>query len=192
LTSFVGAPGYGPGGSTLAYRLWAGNDFYIGALGWTDLVIKEPASWPNTNPNGPHYYHANTDPVPYSDILRFTWDANGDPAVYVYSNLAEPGEVAGPADVGVPSVWNDGGSGHPAAMTEVGSDDGNNGVTYTPLYNPDAGWGMPGAEVEGVYDVTYHFTSDVTTAPEPSTFALLGVGAMSLLACVWRRRRQSA
>ena len=30
------------------------------------------------------------------------------------------------------------------------------------------------------------------TVPEPSTFAMLGVGACGLLACTWRRRRRNA
>ena len=33
--------------------------------------------------------------------------------------------------------------------------------------------------------VTYHYNP----VPEPSTLALFGVGAVSLLACAWRRRR---
>ncbi len=32
----------------------------------------------------------------------------------------------------------------------------------------------------------------VQSVPEPSTLALLGVGALGLLACAWRRRKQTA
>ncbi len=42
--------------------------------------------------------------------------------------------------------------------------------------------------------VTYNYTSPITVTPEPSTIALLGVGAIGLMGYVWRngRRRWSA
>jgi hypothetical protein len=36
------------------------------------------------------------------------------------------------------------------------------------------------------------FEMNVTTVPEPSTIALLGIGGIALLGCLWRRRRADA
>ena len=58
------------------------------------------------------------------------------------------------------------------------------GVFY---YTP--GLGQPGYDSSGTYNMTYTFVSDV---PEPSTFVLLGVGAISLAAYAWRRRARVA
>ena len=44
------------------------------------------------------------------------------------------------------------------------------------------GWDISGVQYQG----------DFTTAPEPSALVLLGIGAISLLAHVWRRRKQTA
>jgi hypothetical protein len=43
------------------------------------------------------------------------------------------------------------------------------------------------------YDTSLQFGAfAVTGVPEPSTFALLSIGAISLLAYAWRRREQAA
>jgi hypothetical protein len=80
---------------------------------------------------------------------------------------------------------------------------GNHGFTlaggvYTtlddPLANPGQTFatGISGNTVVGLYldNLSYH--GFVTTAPEPSTLALLGMGAVALLGYAWRRRRRAA
>lgn len=50
--------------------------------------------------------------------------------------------------------------------------------------------------ITDIYFDSYYGGNTVTSGPllavpEPSTFVLLGIGAVSLLGCVWRRRRKS-
>jgi len=102
-----------------------------------------------------------------SDLLRF--DIAAPPCVFVYSEL-EKGDVSPElADTGIPDLWR-GGAGGVVFLTEQGTENGWNGVYYTPTEN-QPGY-VPGQ------NVTYVFTSDV---PEPATVALLGLGALSLI-----------
>jgi hypothetical protein len=107
-----------------------------------------------------------------SDVVRF-WQDN---SIYFLSDL-EPGETKPDlADsifpVPLPLQTN------LIRLDEIGSE-GLNGAFYTPTGS------MPGAVPTGIA-ITYHIVSDV---PEPSTLVLLGLGAVSLLAYAWRRRR---
>jgi hypothetical protein len=106
---------------------------------------------------------SSTLSVQLSDLLRFSGYC-----VYVYSDLPEAGQVGELADTGIPTQLLD----NLLSMTEEGSEGGWNGVHYTPLS------GQPGY-IEGLEgSLTYVFTSDV---PEPTTIALLGLGALCLL-----------
>jgi hypothetical protein len=116
-----------------------------------------------------------------SDVLRFVnnYNPNGgyQGRVYVYSEL-EAGETNPElADTRIPYDFLD----WRAGMEEQGTEDGWNGVVYTPQYVPGTNQYMPGY-MESLYSVTYNFTSDV---PEPATIGILGLGALSLL----RKRR---
>jgi hypothetical protein len=63
------------------------------------------------------------------------------------------------------------------------------GGTWSP-YTPD----LLTYDASGILTFTASQFSGyaVTGVPEPSTFALLGIGAVSLLACAWRRRKRAA
>ena len=75
-----------------------------------------------------------------------------------------------------------------------------NGITQdlNNLIPPGSGWVLHSAT--GINDVGQivgsgnngAFLLNPIVTPEPSTFALLGVGAISLTAYSWRRRRQAA
>jgi hypothetical protein len=61
-------------------------------------------------------------------------------------------------------------------------------IDVTPLALPEVGGTLNGSNpsVQPDRDVMARF--DVSAVPEPSTFALLGAGALGLLAYAWRRR----
>ncbi len=72
-----------------------------------------------------------------------------------------------------------------------------------PVFPADAGWGLfdttssswawVDASPVTVALPVYALSSPITVpVPEPSTFALLGIGAISLLAYAWRRRKRVA
>jgi hypothetical protein len=114
-----------------------------------------------------------TNPV-ISDVLYFTtmgWYGGGQDylyaTVFVFSD-SEAGEKGDLADTGfIPDPPY---SGNAVTLLEEGTENGWNGVHYTPMEN-EPGY-VPGQ------NVTYAFTSDV---PEPATVALLGLGALSLI-----------
>ena len=77
-----------------------------------------------------------------------------------------------------------------------------NDSTWTTLDDPLAGTaanqgtvicGISGSNVVGWYvdsSDNYHgFVADISSVPEPSTLALLGVGAVALIGYTWRRNR---
>jgi PEP-CTERM motif-containing protein len=102
-----------------------------------------------------------------SDLVRFEQGH-----ILVYSDLVEPGDPVDLADVGFSPFRQT----NAITLPETGPDPGLNGVfNYTPSTAQPGSLSAP---------VIYNFTSD--GVPEPSTFALLGVGAMLLLV---RRRK---
>ena len=102
-----------------------------------------------------------------SDLLRFYHGF-----LYVYSDLAEPGDPQSAADVGLPVLRQQ----NAISLFETGVEPGPNGLYgYTPAA------GGPG-EVSA--PSVYNFTSD-QAVPEPNSLALLGLSAFLLL----RRKR---
>jgi hypothetical protein len=116
--------------------------------------------------------------IPTSDIIRF--DNNSSTGLaYFFSDPPEPNELPVPlADKGLPTLS---ASNSIVYLSEVGPE-GNDGVTYAPAA------GGPGSDLGGT-TVTYTIVSDGTAAPEPSTFVLLGVAAISLPGYRWWRRK---
>jgi hypothetical protein len=110
-----------------------------------------------------------------SDVVRFNIGETSPAGTIVfYSEVPEDAaEKPDLADVGLPMEFYP----NTVVMTEKGTE-GNNWVDYTPLQ------GQPGY-LPNYPGTTYHIISDI---PEPSTFALLGAGIISLLAFAWRRR----
>jgi PEP-CTERM motif len=115
-----------------------------------------------------------------SDLLRFIEsnpNAGGANTVLFYSDNEDgvdaPADVGLPPNIGVPF-------GSALTFFEVGPE-GMNGFTYIP------GPGDPGAGIGPAAGVVYTFISD--SVPEPSICALLGLGAMGLLAGHRRLKR---
>jgi hypothetical protein len=100
------------------------------------------------------------DPHGWSDVFAFADSAPN--VVHIYS---DPSDEVTPLSLGRP-LLNPIFLTEPATLPEI--------VTYIPR-------SIPGAPV-----VVYTLISDV---PEPSTIVLLGIGAMSLIAYAWRRRK---
>lgn len=105
----------------------------------------------------------------FLDVLRF----NGDGTVIFYSDnlegadsLADTPSPPGAAYANLISV------------AEVGSE-GNNGVFYTPTAN------QPGFDPS---NPTYHFISDGSVVPEPSSMTLMLAGLGALSCCRFRRK----
>jgi hypothetical protein len=103
-----------------------------------------------------------------SDIVRFDGVGN----VWFFSER-EASDVP-PFDLAdvaaLPMVWTN----NFVFLDEIGPE-GQNGAIYTPLRDQPGWYGV---------DVTYQLISDI---PEPSAFALLGLGAAALM--IFRRRR---
>jgi hypothetical protein len=109
------------------------------------------------------------------DLLRF--DGNG---VFFFSTLKLNDPNPDMADVPImPSPIN------PVILNETGSESGTNGVVYVP------GPGMPGYDLSGYFPgLRYNIISDdsISNIPEPSTFALAGIGVVVLLGIARRRK----
>ena len=113
-----------------------------------------------------------------SDVLRFLQNK-----LYVFSEPPEQGKLADMADNGLPGVR----SINSKVISETGPE-GMNGATY-PGNNPGPmDPGIPRDRANG--PLKYNFISDGTAILEPSTFTLLGIGALGL----WQyfRRREGA
>jgi hypothetical protein len=95
-----------------------------------------------------------------SDLLRFrNTPGTADSRIYVLSEQPEAGERGELADIGIPDPQY---FQNPLPLVEDGTENGWNGLHYTPTQN------QPGY-IGG--SITYNFTSDI---PEPTTICLLG------------------
>ena len=119
-----------------------------------------------------------------SDVLRFVnvRGVTGAPIegrAYVYSDIEQGEKSTDLADTRIPYDYLP----NSAGTEEQGTEDGWNGIVYTPWYSPEVQQYLPGYMMQyGENGVTYNFTSDI---PEPATIALLGLGALSVI----RRKR---
>jgi hypothetical protein len=105
-----------------------------------------------------------------SDLIRF----NPDNTLVFYSDM--DGAILDIADIGIPPDR------YPNNLTrtELVNGDGSDGIFYVPTEGSNPGF-LTGLQVE------YHIISEV---PEPSTFVLMAMGILGLLAVGWRKSRQ--
>ena len=116
-------------------------------------------------------------------FFGFSGNANNVPGVYF-------DQYGGIGDTNVWTGSIDNGSGYPGY--QLGTANPVNGLTY---YDPGV------SEIndldqdirtEYTYLPMFAVSAPLTATPEPSTFTLLGIGVISLVAYAWRRRRQAA
>ncbi len=114
-----------------------------------------------------------------SDLIRFDTNTANMGVAYFFSDVADefPVPLADnlfgipPPNAAAPSY----------TMAESGVE-GNDYVNYLASGN------LPGAALPGPTTVAYTIISD-SPVPEPSTFVLLGISAIGLLAYYWRKRK---
>lgn len=108
----------------------------------------------------------------FLDLIRF----NGDGTAIFYSDNVDGfdsiGDTSGPPG----SLYT-----NKVTIAEVGAE-GNNGATYTPAAN-QPGYG------NADFTVTYHFISDGSAVPEPSSLWLMA-GGLGMLSTRWWIRRK--
>ena len=139
--------------------------------GLTTLVYHLP--W--TVPAGDVFLTESTNPVVYSDLLRFSNGTN----LFFFSDLPEVGETnIPPADVGIPSARTDG-----APVLTFAEQNATNEVKNFYNYTPVVG----GPGYTG-FAAQYAFFSD-GAIPEPSSLCLVCLGG-GLLFVLGRRSRR--
>src|SRR5439155_10384807 len=133
--------------------------------GLTTLVYRLP--W--VVPAGDVFITESTNPVVYSDLLRFSNGTN----LFVFSDLPELGETnVPPADVGIPAARTDGFA--VLTFAEVNAtNELKNFYNYTPVAPNGPGYTGFAAQ--------YAFFSD-GSIPEPSSLVLVALGGGLLLA----------
>jgi hypothetical protein len=113
----------------------------------------------------------------FTDLIRFDTNTTYGGVAYFFSDGADE-SPSPPADSPVIPPYI---AAFPP-VTEIGSE-GSNFASYF------ASGPFPGSVTPGGLGVAYTIISDSPAVPEPSTFMLLGLGAFSLAAYAWRKRK---
>jgi hypothetical protein len=183
-----------PSGSSI-YGAWgAENGAIVGVDdGVTPLTAKTMLAEYTTSSGGYTQTAQVTDVSSYPASSTFTLSAyfnvnNFVPAAHAFVNLsffdASYASLGGPPSSGLildtnVSTWEQ------ISLTTIEPLNTKYVVSQV-LYDENT---LPG--IDGVVHAGYVDSASLTVVPEPGTIALLGMGAIGLLACAWRRRRKT-